>query len=184
MKVSRDQVEANRLRILAVAGRLFREKGFDAVTVSDVMRAAGLTHGGFYGYYRSKDDLIAATLADSFAALAKGRPLDFHSFTAAYLSAAHRDDPAGGCAMAALSGESRGQSPETRAAMTEGLRGNIARMTEGIGGSDATLARRAAIGSWSAMVGAMILSRLSDDPALSEEILAETRAWLGDRADA
>src|ERR1700712_3825548 len=64
MKVSREQVAENRRTILAAAGRLFRERGFEAVTVAEVMKAAGLTHGGFYGYFASKDELIAAALAD------------------------------------------------------------------------------------------------------------------------
>ena len=57
MKVSREQMAENRQRILEVAGQLFREKGFDAVSVAVVMKAAGLTHGGFYGHFDSKDDL-------------------------------------------------------------------------------------------------------------------------------
>ncbi len=80
--------------------------------------------------------------------------------------------------MAALGSETSRQSPETRSAMTAGLRAGIARMTKRVDGRDPAVARRAAIGTWSAMVGAMILSRLSDDPALSEEILEQTRAWL------
>ena len=62
MKVSREQMKANRERILTEAGRLFRAKGFDAVGVAEVMQAAGLTHGGFYGHFSSKDDLIAQTV--------------------------------------------------------------------------------------------------------------------------
>lgn len=64
MRVSRKQVEENKQIILTAAGRLFRERGFDAVTVTDIMKSAGLTHGGFYGYFKSKDDLIAQTLAE------------------------------------------------------------------------------------------------------------------------
>lgn len=68
MRVSRKQVEENKQTILAAAGRLFRERGFDAVTVTDIMKSAGLTHGGFYGYFKSKDELIALTLAELKAA--------------------------------------------------------------------------------------------------------------------
>ena len=64
MKVSREQVLENKRTILEAAGRLFRERGFDSVTVADVMKSAGLTHGGFYGYFKSKDDLIAQALAE------------------------------------------------------------------------------------------------------------------------
>ncbi len=62
MKVSREQMVENRRQILDVASRLFREKGFDAVSVSEVMKAAGFTHGGFYGHFSSKDDLVAQTI--------------------------------------------------------------------------------------------------------------------------
>jgi TetR/AcrR family transcriptional repressor of nem operon len=61
MRVSREQAAANRQKILDVAGTLFRERGFDGTGVDDIMKRAGLTHGGFYGYFRSKDDLAAET---------------------------------------------------------------------------------------------------------------------------
>ncbi len=62
MKVSREQMAQNRLRILEAASRLFRDKGFEAVSVVEVMKAAGLTHGGFYGHFESKDDLVGRRL--------------------------------------------------------------------------------------------------------------------------
>ena len=96
MRVSRKQVAENRRRILEAAGRLFRAKGFEAVTVAEVMRAAGLTHGGFYGHFGSKDDLIAQTLA--YALLAgedrqrSRAEVDLARYAAGYLSPRHRDD--------------------------------------------------------------------------------------------
>lgn len=178
MKVSREQMGENRRRILDAAGRLFRDRGFEAVTVAEVMREAGLTHGGFYGHFRSKDDLIAAALAELVVASEPG-PLALPAFAARYLCPAHRDDPASGGPVAALASDTIRQAPEARAAMTEGLRRQIARLTDGA--AEPESARQAAIGSWAAMVGAMILARMSDDPALSDEVLAQTRAWI-DRA--
>ena len=109
MRVSREQVAENRQKILEAAGRLFRAKGFEAVTVAEVMRAAGLTHGGFYGHFGSKDDLIAQTLA---YASWPGRiasdlraEIDLARYAASYLSPRHRDDLAGGCPTAALGAE-------------------------------------------------------------------------------
>src|SRR5712692_11897403 len=67
MKVSRKQVAKNRQRILEVAGKLFREKGFDGVSVADIMKSAGLTHGAFYGHFASKDDLAAQACANAVA---------------------------------------------------------------------------------------------------------------------
>ena len=80
--------------------------------------------------------------------------------------------------MAALASETVRQSPETRKAMTEGLKAQIDRMAGGFATEDPASARRHAIGTWSAMVGAMILARSSDNPDLADEILRETRAWI------
>lgn len=179
MKVSREQMAENHRRILEAAGRLFRDRGFEAVTVAEVMKAAGLTHGGFYGHFRSKDDLIAQTLKHALASV-PGPGDDLSRYAGGYLSERHRDDRAGGCPTAALATETIRQSPEARAAMTETLKTQIAALEAGVPGGDGGARRRAAIGSWSAMVGAMILARLSDDPALSAEVLRETRAWIGE----
>ncbi|MER2268965.1 TetR/AcrR family transcriptional regulator [Methylobacterium oxalidis] len=183
MKVSREQVAENRRRILEAAGRLFRERGFEAVTVAEVMKAAGLTHGGFYGHFASKDDLIAAALAEMVVAPGV-EPVALAPYAARYLSTVHRQDCAGGCPVAALGAETIRQSPKARAAMTEGLRRQIARLSAGTSGTAPEESRRAAIGSWAAMLGAMILARLSDDPDLSDEVLAETRAFIEERAPA
>lgn len=182
MKVSREQVAENRRRILAAASRLFRDRGFEAVTVAEVMHAAGLTHGGFYGYFRSKDDLIAQTVAES---LSEGgaQVADLAAYVGAYLSSAHRDDRAGGCPVAALAPDTVRQGPQARAGMTAGLRGQIDRLAVISPGATPAEKRRAAIGGWSAMVGALILSRMSDDPALAEEVLAATRDWIADAAN-
>jgi len=176
MKVSREQMAENRGRILTEAARLFRDKGFDAVSVAEVMKAAGLTHGGFYGHFASKDDLIAQTVAH---ALADDQNTDsFDAFLGAYLSPSHRDAPASGCPTAAFASDARRQTPEARAAMAAGLAAQIARLTATLKGEGVRDARGAAIGCWSAAVGAMIIARAVDDPALSDEILAQTKAWI------
>ncbi|MDP1617969.1 TetR/AcrR family transcriptional regulator [Phenylobacterium sp.] len=181
MKVSREQMQANRLRILDAAGRLFRERGFASVSVAEVMQAAGLTHGGFYGHFASKDDLIAQTLAHiSEGGETTGQGLD--AFLDGYLSPRHRDGVAQGCPMAALAADTRRQTPEARAAMTDSLRSQISRIAASISSTDAPQARQKAIGLWASMVGAVILARTADDEALSDEILSATRAWIGDRA--
>lgn len=178
MRVSREQMAENRRRILDAAGRLFREKGFDAVTVTEVMNAAGLTHGGFYGHFASKDELIAQTMAHVLAAsVAEGD--GFGVLLDAYLSTRHRDRAAEGCPTAGLAADIRHQIPAARAAMAEGYRAQIDRLGAMMPGATPQARRRAAIGSWSAMVGAVILARAIDDPALSDEVLAETRAWIG-----
>ncbi len=177
MKVSREQMAENRRRILDVASRLFREKGFDAVSVSEVMKAAGLTHGGFYGHFSSKDDLVAQALAHALAA-DSGEGGDFLRYVDVYLSPRHRDNPAGGCPTAGLAAAIRHQTPDARSAMAEGLRSQIDRIEKALPELNPTDKRRAAIGSWAAMVGAVILARAIDDSVLSDEILKQTRAWI------
>lgn len=177
MKVSREQMVENRRRILDVASALFRDKGFDAVSVAEVMKAAGLTHGGFYGHFSSKDDLVAQTLAHVLAADAGGSGA-FPAYVGAYLSPRHRDNPAAGCPTAGLAAAIRHQSPAARGAMTEGLRSQIARIERALPLADPADRRRTAIGSWAAMVGAVILARAIDDPILSDEILEKTQAWI------
>jgi TetR/AcrR family transcriptional repressor of nem operon len=179
MRVTREQMAEHRRRILESAGKLFRARGFDAVTVADVMQAAGLTHGGFYGHFKSKDDLIAATL--SHALRPKEGAADLTAFMKSYLSPRHRDDLAGGCSTAGLGPETIRQAPAARAAMTAGLRETIERFSRSAPGDTAAERRRAAIGHWSAMVGALVLARLSDDLELSDEMLRETRAWIAGR---
>jgi TetR/AcrR family transcriptional regulator, transcriptional repressor for nem operon len=178
MKVSREQVAANRARILDAAGRLFRERGYDAVSVAEVMQAAGLTHGGFYGHFRSKDDLIAQTLAHVLQPVAV---LDdgLDAYAAFYLSPAHCDARGEGCATAALASDTALGPAEARTVMTERLRAQLDRLTaltrEERGGDQA---RERAITRWAAMVGAVILARATDDPVLAEELLAATRVGL------
>jgi TetR/AcrR family transcriptional repressor of nem operon len=186
MRVSREQVAENRRNILEAAGRLFRARGFEAVTVAEIMQAAGLTHGGFYGHFKSKDDLIAQTLAHAILAGEERQrsraELDLARYAASYLSPRHRDDRDGGCPTAALGADAIRQAPEARAAMTAGLRRRIELLSEGAPGASPAEKRRIAIGSWAAMVGAVILARLSDDPSLSDEVLEQTRAWIDDKA--
>ncbi|WP_082463729.1 TetR/AcrR family transcriptional regulator [Sphingomonas sp. Leaf17] len=177
MKVSREQMVENRRRILQEASRLFRDRGFAAVTVADVMKAAGQTHGGFYGHFASKDALIAATIADTLAGESAGMT-DIDAWTDAYLSPLHRENPDRGCPMASLAGLMRHQTPEARTAMARGLDAHIGHLARGLPGDDEAERRQAAIGRWAAMVGAVVLSRAIDDSALSDEVLRETRAWI------
>lgn len=177
MKVSREQMAANRRRILDVASRLFREKGFDAVSVAEVMKSAGLTHGGFYGHFGSKDDLVAETIGHVLAQ-SEGGGAELSSYLEDYLAPRHRDNAAGGCPTAGLVADIRHQTPAARAAMTAGLRSTIERISKALPDMDAADKRRAAIGTWAAMVGAVILARAIDDTTLSDEVLEQTRAWL------
>ena len=182
MKVSRDQMQANRSRILDEAGRLFREKGFESVGVAEVMKAAGLTHGGFYGHFASKDDLIAQTVAHVFepAQTPDSAPLDLAAFVDAYLSPRHRTNVSSGCPTAALAGDVRRQGTEARWAMTHGVRSQLERIAAALSSELSPEAQRDAVGAWSTLVGAVILSRSVEDDALAERILLDARAWIGE----
>jgi TetR/AcrR family transcriptional repressor of nem operon len=172
MKVTREQVSENRRRILDAASRLFRVRGFESVTVAEVMQSAGLTHGGFYGHFSSKDDLIGQTLAHCLT-MGSDEPFDLQAYVAHYLSPKHRDNPADGCPFAALAAYVQRQGPDARAVMSDGARTLVSRMA---GDQDARSGQGPSIiGSWAAMVGAMILARAVDDPDLSDRILEETR---------
>lgn len=179
MRVTQDQMRENRRRILSEASRLFREKGFEAVGVAEVMKAAGLTHGGFYGHFSSKEDLMAHAITHATTETS-GRGGDLGEFLARYLSPAHRDGAADGCPMAALAADIRHRPPQARSAMTAGIRTQIDRLAEALPDGVGTDRRREAVGTYAAMIGALILARAADDPTLSDEILRETRAWLAD----
>lgn len=177
MRVSREQMAENRRRILDEASRLFRARGFSAVSVAEVMKAAGMTHGGFYGHFTSKDDLVAQALAHMLGGDV-GDGLDVRGFIDGYLSSQHCENAAEGCPTAGLAADIRHQTPEARAALTEGLRSQITLLSGALSSGSEDDRRRFAIGTWSAMVGAVILARAIEDPALSEEMLQQTRAWI------
>lgn len=182
MKVSREQMAENRLRILDSASRLFREQGFEAVTVADVMKDAGLTHGGFYGHFRSKDDLIARALERTLGT-STGTNFNLGVYIESYLSQQHRDNPGRGCPTAGLAAETRHQGADVRAAMTQGISAQIERMSRELEGLSDGGSRQAAIGCWASMIGAVILSRAIDDPELSNEVLEQTRGWISTAID-
>lgn len=181
MKVSREQVAENRKRILDAASKLFREKGFDAIGVDAVMKAAGLTHGGFYGHFASKDDLVAQACAhalahadDSWTAATDPRA----ALASAYLDADHCANPGDGCALAALGQDIARQRGDARRVFTEALETRVADLASHLSGSR-TARRDQSVATWAGLVGAMVLARGVDDPALSEEILKIGRSAFG-----
>jgi TetR/AcrR family transcriptional repressor of nem operon len=179
MKVSREQVSEHKTRILQAAAERFRERGFDNVTVAEVMKAAGLTHGAFYGHFPSKDALMAEAIAFAVTPPANAaKPVPATTYADVYLSTKHRDNRSTGCAFAGLGTEAARGSPELRHAMSASVEQQIQRFADASPGKSAKEKRRAGIAAWSAMVGAVMLSRIVDDEDLSEEILKETRAAL------
>lgn len=190
MRVSKQQAEENRRRIVETAGALFREKGLNGIGVADLMKQVGLTHGGFYGHFASKDDLAAeacaSTLAGSAARwerVAERSPADAYTrILGFYLSATHRDSPADGCPIPALAVDAGRQGGVVRRAFTEGLRPFVATLSRLLPGGAERVRRERALAALAGLVGAVILSRAVDDPDLSDEILAATAAVLGTEA--
>ena len=184
MKVSREQAARNRERILDAAAQLFRERGFEGIGVADLMKEAGLTHGGFYGHFSSKEDLIAQASAreltrslahwSNFAEGASGDPLSAVADT--YLTRSHRDNPGAGCVLAALGPDVSRQGPAVRRAVTDYVRSTVDLLTKLVPDKFKAARRQKAISIYATLVGAMVLARAVDDRALSQEILDAGRA--------
>jgi len=180
MRVTREQAAANRERIIETAGELFRSKGFSGIGVADIMKAADLTHGGFYGHFASKDDLIAQASRRSMqraaqnwrkVVVAKSGGDAFSTLLTRYLSPRHRDDPGHGCAFASLSGDAARCGKPVREAFAEGLESLIDILSGLVGGGTKAARRRKAIAALSELIGALMLSRAVGDAGLSDEIL-------------
>jgi TetR/AcrR family transcriptional repressor of nem operon len=180
MKVSKEQVAEHRTRIMAAAAHLFRQRGFDDVTVAEVMKDAGLTHGAFYGHFPSKEVLIAEAIGQALPpAPDKTKPRrPAADYADGYLSVRHRDNRATSCLFSSLGTEAARGSSDLRHRMTESVRARINHLSVEAEGDTPDEKRRAAISAWSAMVGAIVLARIVDDETLSTEILTETRASL------
>jgi TetR/AcrR family transcriptional repressor of nem operon len=186
MRVSREKAAENRETIVEAAGGLFREKGFSGIGVADIMQAAGLTHGGFYGHFQSKDDLAAESSKAVMARSAQSwaRTLDEHPDSALkvlverYLSAKMRDDRSHSCIFASLGADAARQGKPVRRAFADGLRPLIDVLTKLVPGASKAVRRRKALAAMSQLVGAIVLARAVDDVDFSDEILAASKAQI------
>jgi TetR/AcrR family transcriptional repressor of nem operon len=175
MRYPAKETAARHERILKEASRLFRKRGFESVTVDEVMKAAGLTHGAFYAHFGSKQELqkaavaygqwLSARRARGYGATKKGRK----EYVDRYLSPRHRDNPGEGCTMAALAQEVARSSPELKAAFERGFEEILSEL-----GSD----RKEAVFQAAALLGGVVLARAMQDPRLSDEILETVRHKL------
>jgi TetR/AcrR family transcriptional repressor of nem operon len=183
MRVSREKAAENRERIVETAARMFREEGFDGVGVDAIMNAAGLTHGGFYGHFGSKDDLAAeaVTRALRYGVEKQSRYTSLGDLVRGYLSDRHCADRANGCAIAALGADIARQGEGVRRGLTAHVRWQLDRFTRLLRNGTAASQRRRAITALAGMVGALMLARAVDDRALSEEILTTARNVFGGR---
>lgn len=181
MRRSREEAAETRRRAVEIASRLYRERGLDAVSVADVMSALGMTVGGFYRHFESREALVAEACDLAFeearraqeAAVASGDPDPLGALLGRYLSRTHRDAPATGCPIPALlSGVARQPAP-VRRMFTDAVRRRLARI-ERLAPGAAPDAQLAAVAN---MFGALALARAVDDEALSTRLLHATRRY-------
>src|SRR6201996_3647031 len=169
-----------RSRIVREADQRFRERGLDGIGVADVMKEAGVTVGGFYKHFASRDELVVEALATAFQDLDRWEE-NTDTLTKAlkaYLTEEHRDAPGTGCALGALLGGMSRASRSAKAVYTARLKRSLAYSTGIVPISEPSDRRARAILMISAMLGAINLSRAVSDRNLSREILQQTRHQL------
>lgn len=169
MRVSREQAAVNRERIVECAARLFRAHGFEGVGVDAVMREAGLTHGGFYGHFANKEDLIGLACSRAVADfLVHWRPRGYAALLESYLSVEHVRNPGRGCLLASLGCELARQSARVQDAVRPALEEMMLFLGEGD--------RESGLCRCATLVGALVLARTLDD-----SVLEAVRTSLRDR---
>jgi TetR/AcrR family transcriptional repressor of nem operon len=176
---SKGQKEKTHERIVAIASKRFREKGLAGFGIAELMKEAGLTVGGFYKHFDSRDELVAEALSETFgvwqrqkeAAESGGQPITFAKLIDDYLSDVHRKNPGAGCAFSALAPEIARSDKRTRKLTSDQVKADLELLVGLLPGKAKRVARSRAILTFSALVGAMSLARAVSDEALSHEIL-------------
>jgi len=182
MRVSREVAAKNRQRVVDTASREFRTHGYDGIGVAGLMKAAGMTHGGFYKQFEHKDALAVEATAQALGRNfthwqrqlddAGGDPLG--TLRHWYLSQAHLEERGKGCTYAALAAEAPRHGEALQEVFTDALERQVEDIAERIDGSDD--ARAEVLRTVSQVIGAMILARAVSDPELRDEILDAARA--------
>ena len=176
-------------RIVSIAAKRFREDGLAGVGIAELMKEAGLTVGGFYKHFKSRDALVAEALSSALemwkgqveAAAAGGPPVTYESLVDDYLSEAHRNHPGVGCPVGALAGEIARSDNRTRAVVTRQIQDNIELLTTLIRDTNEkrkSVARSRAVLTYCALVGAISMARAVSDDQLSREILKTMTLFL------
>lgn len=182
MRRSRSAAAESKDRVVTEAARLMRERGPNGVSVSEVMAAAGMTHGGFYGHFPAKDALLAAAIERAFAekldtieAAPEGaaRRAALLRYLNGYLSVGHIDDLGAGCPIAGLAPNLLRAAPEVREAMAAGVERTLETFAADLP-TDGD-ARVEAIRVLAAAVGAIVLARAVANPRIAEEIVETVR---------
>ena len=184
MRKSKQEAAATRQRIIKAAAAAFRKNGIAGTGLSDLMAAAGLTHGGFYRHFDSKDQIVAeACAAATESAMAtyfsnNSGHSGVKARVAKYLSLAHRDDPSAGCPLAALGSEIARSDEKTRAAATQAFLKLVDTLASASGKTRPDVAQRRALVAASTMIGALMMSRIVTDRELSAAILRQSEKHL------
>lgn len=184
MRYSREHKQETHARIVRRASVRLREKGAHGIGVADLMKEAGLTHGGFYAHFASREALVIEAFnyamersTEQWRRLAAATPPEkrLAALVDGYLTTRHRDDPGHGCAITALGPEIAREGPKARRAFSAKLEEMVEMIADQAPELPRKAARRQAIAVLSAMVGAIVLSRIAGTGEFSEEILAAGR---------
>ena len=187
MRKSKEEAAHTRKRIVEAASAEFRRNGIDGTGLADLMAAAGLTHGGFYKHFDSKEQVVEESLAlaaDTMAESIKGTVSaspgadGLHAAITNYLSIKYRDDPAGGCPFVTLGSEMARSSDAVREAVTAGFLKMVDTIAGRLDGRSPAAARNEALVTLSTMIGAVTMARVVADPDLSTSLLEQARAHL------
>jgi TetR/AcrR family transcriptional repressor of nem operon len=193
MRYSKQHKQETHERIVKKASVRIREKGAHGIGVAGLMKEAGLTHGGFYAHFNSREALVVEAFCyamdratDRWRKIAEETPPEKRLATIvdSYLTAAHRDDPGRGCAVPALGAEIARESPKTRKAFAAKLEQMIGMMADQILDVPRTSARKQAMAVLATMMGTLVLSRIAGNGEFSDEILSAGRDALLGRAAA
>jgi TetR/AcrR family transcriptional repressor of nem operon len=177
VRYGRERKQMTRRRIIEAAGRRFKTDGIDGSGIAALMADAGLTNGAFYAHFDSKDDLVAAAVADQLREQREGLgaaapgPAGAEQFLREYLSVRHRDSPGHGCPSAALLDEIARSADPTRRAYTDGVLAVIDDVAARVAPGDPQSARAQALSIYALMVGTLQLSRALTDRQLADVVL-------------
>lgn len=187
MKRSKADTAETRKRIIKTAAQVFKTNGIEGTGVAEIMAAAGLSHGGFYRHFSSKEQLIAeacATEMDHFVCMANESVQPgaeaYVAHIEKFLSAQYRDDKVIGCPIVAMGSEIARADAETRRAVSRGYEELIEIVTNWLSSAEDAAARDDAMFTLSSMVGAMTMSRITDNPSLSDHMLEVAKKRLVD----
>ena len=189
MRLTSEQAKQNRQLILETASRMFRLHGMENVSVADIMKQSGFTHGGFYNHFNSKEELAAEAVTWAFEKSAHGLSEKFASarspqkafevVISEYLSPTYRDSSTGGCPASALPADAARNGKEVQTAFADGVESYLDIFAARMDGNKQE-ARQQAVALLSGLVGALILSRAvkKSNPKLSDELLSSARKHL------